>query len=537
MPTPEPFTAAALTAGVLTNIASDILQHHAQRLDGTLVGRVLKKARIIEPDFNDRMRTTLAQALSLYFTTYPDYNLVGVQTFFTNPVVAETIGDFILDRRPIDQTRLEEGICAHFGAEPISKVLLGQRGLDPLRIVPDFLGCYRKILNEHLGIPEIAILLEILDQSDASILEMQASEARIQEVLGRILAQHQILAADLQNIQHLLRIDRPSQVIIAEIEDAWDSTPRGSMFESGGLCSGYLLQPLPDRYFVAQEFRADRLDLRNALTEALSTFGLQPVVADDFYWGGPILCKISGLIQGTPFGIYQLTASQNRNVHLELGIALGLGRPFVLIKDRDAEVANLLDGLEYHQVNSYLEVRYDLGKQLNKFVASIGSFRPGPLPKPGSRKTAIIAHGGLDPIDFVVTIAGQVMKHGLIPVILGDPTGRLPHFLEAEGISTYEIVGQTGPARLDDSLAAIQAASIGVYRIDKESSADCFVALGVSIALKRSGVLVHRASSQPPSDVRGLAALTFSAYTQLGQSFARHFDYLRRAYSLLDVMT
>lgn len=40
MPIPDPLTPAALSAGVLTNIATDILKYHAQTLEGTLLGRM-----------------------------------------------------------------------------------------------------------------------------------------------------------------------------------------------------------------------------------------------------------------------------------------------------------------------------------------------------------------------------------------------------------------------------------------------------------------------------------------------------------------
>jgi hypothetical protein len=71
MPIPEPFTPAALSAGVLTNIASDILKHHAQVLEDALVGRMLKSAGFLEPDLDDRQREALSKALKLYFETYP----------------------------------------------------------------------------------------------------------------------------------------------------------------------------------------------------------------------------------------------------------------------------------------------------------------------------------------------------------------------------------------------------------------------------------------------------------------------------------
>ncbi len=75
---------------------------------------------------------------------------------------------------------------------------------------------------------------------------------------------------------------------------------------------------MPDKYFIAQEFRPESEDLRQAITATLAEFDVQSVRADDFYWPGALLCKISALIQSTPFGIYQLTTSQNRNVYLEL---------------------------------------------------------------------------------------------------------------------------------------------------------------------------------------------------------------------------
>jgi hypothetical protein len=84
------------------------------------------------------------------------------------------------------------------------------------------------------------------------------------------------------------------------------------MFEHGGLCGGYPLEPLADRYFVAQEFGADREDLRAALTASLAEFDVRPVCADDSLWPGHILCKASALIQSTPFGVYQLSIRQNR---------------------------------------------------------------------------------------------------------------------------------------------------------------------------------------------------------------------------------
>lgn len=67
MPIPEPFTSVALGAGVVANIASHILKHHAQALEGTLAGRMLKSAGLLEPDFDDHLCEALRKVLNLYF--------------------------------------------------------------------------------------------------------------------------------------------------------------------------------------------------------------------------------------------------------------------------------------------------------------------------------------------------------------------------------------------------------------------------------------------------------------------------------------
>ena len=97
----EPFTPVALTAGILANLATDILKHHAQALDGTLAGRMLKRAGLIEPNFHDRLHDTLVNALELYFKTHPDYRLSGVMSFFHDPKASRLIGSQTPPAKPV----------------------------------------------------------------------------------------------------------------------------------------------------------------------------------------------------------------------------------------------------------------------------------------------------------------------------------------------------------------------------------------------------------------------------------------------------
>lgn len=335
--------------------------------------------------------------------------------------------------------------------------------------------------------------------------------------------------ADSGEFKQRLGLDRPRAEFAAKLEATFRTIPRGSLFERGGLCSGYKLESMADRYFTAQEFSANRNDLRAALGDALAEFGVAPICADDALWSGHILCKIGGLIQSTPFGVYQLSVSQNRNVYLELGLAIGLGRPFVLVKDRTAEVSPLFQGFEYYSVNSYIELRYELGDQLRSYLANIVDYRPPRLPVAGSAQTAVIAHGDLDSLDFCVPIARAIARHNLTPVILGDTTGKLSYYLAREKIP-HQIVGGAGQIRLDETVAAIQAARFGVYRVEKASSPDTFLALGISMGLSRPGFLTHLANHDIPSDVKGLSVLSFTCYSDLERSFSATYEELLKTY-------
>lgn len=336
------------------------------------------------------------------------------------------------------------------------------------------------------------------------------------------------LAEIKQNIAQLLEMNRSRESIVHELRQSVHVTERGSMFDAGGWCSGYQFQPLPERFFLAQPFTPERIDLRNALGDALAEFSVQPITADNMLWQGYLICKISALIHSTPFGVYQLTISQNRNVHLELGIAIGLGRPFVLIKDADAEIAQLLRGLDYYPIESYLELKYGLGSMVRPFITSLANYKPPALASAGLQPTAIIAHGELEPVDFTVAIARFASKFNLTPVIIGNSTNRIADIMKREGLS-YHAIGAIGPTVLNETVSAIQAARLGFYRVDKESSADAFAALGIALGLNRPAILCCRSKSEEISDLKGVITQKFNGFTELEKMLNEQFgNFLKR---------
>ena len=142
MTIPEPFTFVALSAGILTNVATDILIHHTQALENTLVGKMLKWTGFIEPNFDDRMWDTVRKALGLYLETYPEYKLSGVMAFFRDSSVAGQIGSYKIKQRIpfLDQTRWEQILES-------KKLLAKECGVSPELIVDLFNRIHKEALR------------------------------------------------------------------------------------------------------------------------------------------------------------------------------------------------------------------------------------------------------------------------------------------------------------------------------------------------------------------------------------------------------
>lgn len=326
---------------------------------------------------------------------------------------------------------------------------------------------------------------------------------------------HENLIDETEEIKRRLQIDRNKGIITNELLDLLKKP--NALFSSTGPCGSTTVIPYPDGYFVAQEFNDNKDDLRRSIDDALNKFGYVSVVASDFYLSERLLCKIAALIQGTPFGVYQLTTSQNRNVYLELGIALGLGKSFILVKDRSATPVRIIQDIEYYQINNYLDVRYDLGSLLEKYMASIGTSQIATTHSDESSREVVIYHGDTESIDITVTLAREIKNLGFAPVILGKFQEKLADYLKSE----VNIEPRFVESR-EKILKAIKDSKYGVFRIHKSASADNFVAMGISIGLNKPFLPLKHLGEDIPSDLSYLSPLEYSGYTDLERRLKLH---------------
>jgi hypothetical protein len=375
-----------------------------------------------------------------------------------------------------------------------------------------------RLIKEHLN--EYVTLSQRLQMNIPDDLLEVAS--RFPEIADR--AQNAVLkqaTGDLQGVlrdEELSEPEQAAQTIAAKIP-----TERPLLFKRG-LCRGYPLEPSPHQYFVAQEFSADRDDLIRALEAAFSEFNLEPYRADQDILPGHILCKIAAKVQTTLFSVFELTRTQNRNVYLELGVATGLGRPFVLVKEANADVSPLTKGLDYYNIHSYVSLQRELGDRLCQYILNITRYRAPDLPPAGSNGAYVIAHGDHDmPPDFCLAVAEALVGRELTPVLIGSNNREAAEALEASGIDS-QVVSGIGKTELDAVTKAIQAARFGIYRVDADCSPDAFLALGIAIGLNRPWALVNRRGASLPADVRGLSGLDFRSFVELRELFTRRFS-------------
>jgi hypothetical protein len=508
-----PFDPLAISAGMLTNLAYDILKNKTQSSHNTLVGRMLRWGGFKEASFEERLREILTRTLALYLKEHPEYDIRIIADFFHDPTVAKQIGDYILDRQPIDEQRLQQLFDLHQQSGYIvSKALMQDRRLSAKKIIDDFLTCYRQILSEQLSIPEMGLLLDLLDQNAHTVQEMRDSEERLKQHIDT-LVQTKLSSVSLQvayqtgqqqlatSAAQLLQATQAAQIGSIQIQ----SLPR--LF-TDGFCKGRPLHPNPKHYFVSHGFEEKKLtDWREAIAETLAHVNhspqpLQPYFSGDTLLGGFRLCSICERIYSTTFSLFLLPATQDRNVYLELGIAIGLGKPFFLIQDRGAQMPPVLTSLIlYTHSGSFRTMRRELAGQIEEYDFAAVQFTRDTTNPPILPHYLVVAGESFDDEDFEESIADAIKAAYPQPQLTAFPVSQ--HLKKMQGFDLRQLV------------ELIQTARFAIYRVDEQSSPTTFLALGMSIGLNRPFIMISQQSSEIPDNLRGLGISQFANYVEL----------------------
>ncbi len=121
-----------------------------------------------------------------------------------------------------------------------------------------------------------------------------------------------------------------------------------------------------NKIFVGMPFSDDYLDSYNfGIVPTLSALGLSHFKADNEISNKDIMCKICQEIQSCYIAIINISGL-NPNVMLEQGLAYGLGKPVIIIKDKETKAISDLGSIEYIEYSHAHDLQSKLFKALSK---------------------------------------------------------------------------------------------------------------------------------------------------------------------------
>jgi hypothetical protein len=148
--------------------------------------------------------------------------------------------------------------------------------------------------------------------------------------------------------------EQPVSQELKRVSGEYRSLKRGIRIErcflTGGACAFRDEITIDeDKVFIGMPFRDHYQDIFDLVIQpTLAELGLSPWKADDIKGNIAINCKICRALQESPQAIINISEA-NPNVFFEMGLAYGLGKSVLLLKDEESTVPSDLQAIEYTQ--------------------------------------------------------------------------------------------------------------------------------------------------------------------------------------------
>ncbi|KAA1052427.1 NACHT domain-containing protein [Azospirillum argentinense] len=134
----NPFDPLAITASIAANLATSVLTVHAGKLEGTLIGKALRKAGILKPNFHERLQESLKASILRFSERYPAHsNKIFIQ-FLESPAMSGAIREYILSNKPYDVTELREHFADQLDVPPRTPDVIWPYGVNPTSAILAF---------------------------------------------------------------------------------------------------------------------------------------------------------------------------------------------------------------------------------------------------------------------------------------------------------------------------------------------------------------------------------------------------------------
>ena len=305
------------------------------------------------------------------------------------------------------------------------------------------------------------------------------------------------------------------------------------MQDFGGLQTEYTNYDR-QKCFVAHSVGAEwSEDLKSACAAILPKFNLEPwYAADHFDPTQPLRDKVVELIANSRYGIYDISSWQDlqgnwqlpRNVFIELGIAIALNRPTLLLRhssNKNRPLPACLQGIETVEFAGDFTLKKELEKRLpqwldvppdrdwlNRFCIfgdRVCSFREQHPCSQQWEQTTLHCHiaDGLDKQhpNYCQSECDEI--RGAFEEIFSRYSDLEFSYLDERSIvDGYQFL-------LCSHCQTVRSTPFAIYRISPTTSAETFVAIGISIALEKlfaykiPKVILIRQEQDLPSLLRG----------------------------------
>lgn len=277
------------------------------------------------------------------------------------------------------------------------------------------------------------------------------------------------------------------------------------------------------RVFIAHDYRRGVVpsiqNYRSPIRASLKGKNYIPLFADEDVQPGVLLSAICQYILDVEISVFDVTGC-NANVLIELGIALGMNQPVVIIAQKDDPLPPFLQELSPLRYEFMEDLHVSLPDRLEKRLAARNHNETSATYCEACQRSCECRKGEHLPTDTYHFVG-----------LDGETDRRIPHYIENILFDEYEISpttaishGNTTVCRWIDHLGQSDFALFHLIKPHHGPKyAPIYTQLGLAIGLAVPWAIIVQREDQPPTDLNGFSYITFDGEATL------HFETMLRS--------
>lgn len=194
---------------------------------------------------------------------------------------------------------------------------------------------YNDLLNKYNVLAELKINLMTYDQWDLSSTQKTVKNSTIDVFLNTIDSLADKLEDDIEeDRQNNMEKNSPAHQMRRCFKVDLDNCPVNPPYDKNKI---FIAMPFDDAYLDSYNY---------GIVLALNALGFRHYKANNEITNKDIMCKVCCEIQSCGIAVINISGL-NPNVMLELGLAYGLGKSVIIIKDKSTKTTTDLGSIEY----------------------------------------------------------------------------------------------------------------------------------------------------------------------------------------------